>query len=393
MKLLICILLLSKLSIAIEANCNAIVRDDNKRLRIESVEIKDLVSNNSFSGKYVKVTRSISNDPIKFGSKDSLRACTVYYHMSKAHEYFVNNLGLRHLKRPRAIISRIEMDRGYEESAHFMHENNGLFYNNALTIPPSGPGRITDEPWYYEIWFAPKKKVKIENGLYKASKLITSGPFLLNMLMGIGQSQATAIGVDLARGSGFGYSYYLKSLALSIGVTAAVPHVLKWGSKPFKQSIFLDSAMIPEVIYHEYSHYALSGLLSIDRHSPVVEGVANFYAAVIGQTDEILKKAKKYAKGLVTIDSNRNKKFSYKMEDQSQAQLDFTFKFLYALKVEFGEPLAQKLVLCSSKKMGKSDELSLKNGLLVSLQQCLDDFQTSRKDKFKFQKLIQEFGF
>ena len=389
MRLLICIYLLSSSLLAMDAVCTAIVRDEKKRLIKKEVQIKDLVSNSSFAGRYIKVVKSTSDDPVAFDSSESLRACTAYYHMTIARDYFLARFDLKRLKKPRAIVTRIEMDRGFEESAHFMHENNGLFYNNAVTVPPSGPGRLTDKPWYYEIWFAPKKKVKIESSIYKASKLITSGPFLVNMLMGVGQSQATTIGIDLVRGTGFGASYYLKSLGLSLGVTTLVPHIIKWGSRPLKQKIFLDSGMIPEVIYYEYSHFALSEHLSIDRHSPVVEGVANYFAAMIGNTDEILKKSKKYAKGLITIDAKRNKKYEYHMEDKSYAQLDFSFKFLYALKTEFGKEKSEELVFEAARKMGQTQKLELKAGLLPALRASLQ----TRSEVYRFLDLTHQFGF
>lgn len=389
MRLLICIYLLSSSLFAMDAVCTALVRDEKKNLVKKEVTIKDLVSNSSFAGRYIKIVKGTSDDPISFDSSYSLRACTAYYHMSVARNYFLKRFDLKRLKKPRAIVTRIEMDRGFEESAHFMHENNGLFYNNAVTIPPSGPGRITDRPWYYEIWFAPKKKVKIESSTYKAAKLITSGPFLVNMLMGVGQSQATTIGIDLVRGTGFGASYYLKSLGLSLGVTTLVPHIIKWGARPLKQKIFLDSGMIPEVIYHEYSHFALSEHLSIDRHSPVVEGVANYFAAMIGNTDEILKKSKKYAKGLVTINSKRNKKYEYHMEDKSYAQLDFSFKFLYALKTEFGKEKSEELVYEAAKFMGQSQNLELKAGLLPALRESFQE----RSELYRFLTLTDQFGF
>jgi hypothetical protein len=216
---------------------------------------------------------------------------------------------------------------------------------------------------------------------------------MTSLLLGVGQSQATTIGVDLVRGTSFGASFYAQSLALSIGVTAVVPHALKWASKPFKNTLYLDSAMIPEVIYHEYAHYALSEHLSIDKHAPVVEGVANFYAAMIGKTDSILNRTKGYSKGLVEIDAKKGKMYAYSMEDSKYAQLDFSFKFLYGLKTQFGEEEASKLVYEAVKLLGQREGKELKRDLIPSLKEALLKQDNSISTLFRFNTVLQEFGF
>ncbi len=393
MKLLIFIYLLSSSLFALESECNALVRGHKKKLVIKKVQIKDLVSTTHFHGEYLKIIKKNSEGPVAFDSTDALRACTVYYHSTIAKDFFISNFALKRFERARTINLRIEMDLGFEESVHMMHENNGLFYNNAVTIPPSGQSRIVDRPWFYEIWFAPKKPVKVDNSTYRAAEIITSGPFMSSLLLGVGQSQATTIGIDLVRGTGFGAGFYAQSLAMSIGVTAVVPHVLKWATKPFKNTLYLDAAMIPEVIYHEYSHYALSEHLSIDKHAPVVEGVANFYAAMIGKTDSILHRTRGYSKGLVEIDAKKGKMYAYSMEDSKYAQLDFSFKFLYALKTQYGEEKASTLVYEAVKILSEREGKELKRDLIPSLKKALIKIDNSTFAQFQFNTLLQSFGF
>lgn len=393
MKLLIFIYLLSSSILAFETSCKALVRGKNRKLVSKTVKIKDLTSKTHFQGKFIKVLKRDSNEAISFNSPEAFRACTVYYHSTIAKDYFKNNFKLKKFRRPRAINMRIEMDLGFEESVHMMHENNGLFYNNAVTIPPSGHSRIVDKPWHYEIWYAPKKPVKVDNTIYRSSELITSGVFMSQLLLGVGQSQATTIGIDIVRGSAFEAGFYAQSLALSIGVTAVVPNILKWISKPFKQTLYLDSSMIPEVIYHEYSHYALSDHLSIDRHAPVVEGVANYFAAMIGKTDTILGSTKGYSKGLVEIDAKDSKNYAYSMEDKKYAQLDFSFKFLYGIKDTFGEKVATNLILEAIKEMGATPGRSLKRDLLPALKYALYKNHNTLSNHYLFNILLQRFGF
>ncbi len=393
MKLLIFIYLLSSSLFAFESDCKALVRNHKRKLIVKTVKIKDLVSKTHFHGRYFKVLKRNSEDAIAFNSPDSFRACTVYYHSTLAKDYFKNNFELKRLQRPRAIKLRIEMNLGFEESVHMMHENNGLFYNNAVTIPPSTNSRIIDKPWFYEIWFAPKKPVKIDSSIYRASELVTSGPFMSSLLLGVGQSQATTIGIDLIRGTEFGAGFYTKTLALSIGVTAIVPSLLKWLSKPFKQTLYLDSAMIPEVIYHEYSHYALSEFLSIDKHAPVVEGVANYFAAIIGKTDSILDSTRGHSKGLVEISAKDTKNYKYSMEDKKYAQLDFSFKFLYAIKKTFGQEVGTSIIFNAIKLLSNRTGRELKSDLIPALKEAITKNHNSITNHFKFNSLLQEFGF
>jgi hypothetical protein len=393
MKLVIFIYLLSNSLFAFESTCKALVRGKKNKLVVKTVQIKDLVSKTHFHGEYLKVLKRNSEEVIAFDSPDAFRACTVYYHSTIAKDYFKTNFDLKRFERARTLKLRIEMDLGFEESVHMMHENNGLFYNNAVTIPPSGNSRITDKPWHYEIWFAPKKPVKIDNSIYRSSQIVTSGPFMSQLLLGVGQSQATTIGIDLVRGSGFGASFYAKTLAMSVGITAVVPNILKWVSKPFKQNLFLDSGLIPEVIYHEYSHYALSEHLKIDTHAPVVEGVANFFAATIGKTDSILKSTKGYSKGLVEISAKDSKNYAYSMEDKKYAQLDFSFKFLYAFKETYGKEVGTQLIFAAIKEMGLTTGRDLKDDLIPALKKSIFKNQNSLSNHYLFNILLQRFGF
>ncbi len=393
MRLLTFIFLLSSSVFALEKDCTALVRGKNRKLSLQNVTLKDLVSKTHFQGRYLKIVERNSEKAVSFGSSLSVRACTVYYHSTIAKDYFKKSFELKRLKRPRAITIRIEMDLGFEESVHMMHENNGLFYNNAVTIPPSNSSRIIDKSWFYEIWYAPKKKVRIDSSTYKAADLVSRGPFMASLLLGVGKSQATTIGIDLVRGSTFGTSFYFKTLGLSVGVTALVPNILKWISKPFKSTLYLDSGMIPEVIYHEYTHYALSEVLSIDTHAPVVEGIANYYAAMIGDSDAILDKTRGYSKGLVEINAKNTKNYAYSMEDKKYAQLDFSFKFLYGLKKTFGEEKASQLLFDAIKIMQKREGKELKKDLIPSLKKALTQKDSNLKTQILFNELLQKFGF
>lgn len=381
-------------ALAIDHKCTAMLRDGKGRLVSQQVAISDLKSNESFDGKYIKVVQGAGEEAVAFDSPLSLRACTVYFHMSKARNFFLEKFQINKLKRPRALVARIEMDQGYNDSTHFISTNLGHFYNNALTIPPSGLQKLPEiKAWSYEIWFAPKKKIKVKSSLHKAAQVASSGPVISGMITGVVESQLTVIAQQLAQGAKIGLleaEYYTKSLLFSVGVMALVPQVVKWGSALIKKSIYLDTAMIPEVIYHEFSHYALSEIVSIDSSRPVVEAIANFYAAMIGDTDAILKKTGEFSKGLLPISAKGDKMYDYYMEDQIYAQLDFGFKFLYGLKREFGKEFAEQLVFKSIQNLEETD-MELKSDLVPALFASLKEQHPSYI--YRFHQLAQSFGF
>ncbi len=394
--LLICIFFSTFKVLAKDHQCVAQVRSASHKLVSSLVTINDLKDGDSFSGKFFKIVEGINKEPIKFDSPLSMRACHVYYHLSKARDYFVN-LGLDHLDRASAITIRLEITRGFSDVGHFLHEKHGEFHNNALTIPESDKKKHESiESWGKEIWFAPMKKVKVQSNMNKAADIASSNSMLKNMFLGVIEGQMITIGQQIAAGAKLTLlegEYYLKSILMSVGVMALIPNVIKLTTSAFKKTIFLDSAMIPEVIYHEYSHYALSPFVDISKHSPVTEGIANFYAALISNTDTILAKSNKYMKGLVKISSKQNKMYDFYMEDSAYSQLDFTFKFLYALKENLGEDKATQLVLFASKKL-KGRELSIKGGLLDSLFDAVLEFNKSEQAiiQAKLHRVIQSFG-
>jgi hypothetical protein len=380
-------------SFALSHKCEVLVRNKSKKLIQKKVELTHLRSVDSFSGKYFKIVKGKEEKALSFNSKLSFRACHVYYHLSKAREYFSSHFDLPHLNKPRALVIRVEMELGYNDSSHFLHENLGKFYNNALTIPPSGVSRLDIvKPWYYEIWFAPKKKVKIKSAFARASEVASSWPVLNQMIFGIFQQQATQFGSYVLQGNtvtALEGEYYFKSLLFSIGVTALVPNIMKWSSKLFKKTIFLDSLMIPEVIYHEFTHFALSPHISIDKHSALGEGIANFYAALIGKTDSILGRSRKYAKGLIKIEAKKTKKYEYYMEDSKYAQLDFTFKFLYGIKSEMGQIKSEQLVFKAASSL--EDKFSIKENFLPALFNSIESTEPSQK--YQLIKVMDQFGF
>ena len=61
------------------------------------------------------------------------------------------------------------------------------------------------------------------------------------------------------------------------------------------KSYLLDTSFIPEIVYHEFAHIALSDKLTLSHSSPVNEGMADFFAASIANSSTLADKVKDYA--------------------------------------------------------------------------------------------------
>jgi hypothetical protein len=374
--------------------CEAMVRDKRKRLVKRTVELpmedRGLYENESF-----KIVEGQSDQALSLGSSLSLRACTAFYHLTKARSYFVNELGLEHLNDLKQIIIRLQIKNGYHDASHFVHTNHGEFFNNALTIPPSDDRKLSNvKSWDYEIWFAPKKKKKIKSQFARATEQAGQQAFILGTMTGMAQSQ---VNLAIQQWASTGQlsiedlGYHAKSLLFSVGVVAGVPLVLKGLGKIAKKTIYLDAGLIPEVIYHEFTHVALAKFLSLEKHSAVVEGTANYFAANIGKTNSILGKTKKFAKGLDPLKGDKlAKKYDYFMEDQMYAQYGFTFKFLYALKKKFGEKTVNRIILEAIKYLD-SPAPTIKKDLIPALFKSIKVLDMNDL-YYPIQSVVQEFG-
>ncbi len=364
-------LLFSGSVIAQEVTCEAMVRDSKHNLVREKVALEDLTSANAFSGRYFKIVSAKDDAPVKFNQGDlSFRACTTYYHLTKARKYFVENFNDRHVRALRELTIRIEMPYSFIDSSHFMSEDFKS-YNNSLTIPPSGRNKLAEiKPWNYEIWFAPKKKMKRKSAMQQAAKLLQSQDAQLNLrvgvLSGVGSNIATQIAQGLTLTSLEG-QMYVESLFVSLAAVTITPWLLEKASAIFKPSFYLDTALIPEVIYHEFGHIAFAKHLRPTHHSPIIEGYANYFAADIGNTDTILKKTRGLSKGLDKLNPNKTIMYDTWMEERQYAQYGFTFGLLWDIRKALGAEDSRKLLYKAHEKLNASS--NVRTDLLTVLEE------------------------
>lgn len=363
-----------------DITCTAVVRSESHKLIQEEVTLPNMTSTEDFTGRYFKIVEAKNDKPILLNDKNlGLRACTVYYHLSKAREYFMEKFQDRHVRNLRQLTIRVEMPYSFIDSSHFMDEKFKS-YNNSLTIPPSGRNKVDSvAAWDYEIWFAPMKKVKKKNAIEQASKLLNSSAaqesLRVGVLSGVGSIMATQLAQGMTLTSMEG-QMYVQSLVVSMLAVTITPWVIEKTSSLVKQTLYLDTAFIPEVIYHEYVHVALARYLKPSHHSSIIEGMANFFAADIGNTHAILKKTKGYSKGLDKIDAKKKIMFDSWMEDQSYAQYGFTFGLLYDVQKALGAEDGRDVIYRAHQKLTASSTVRV--DLLRAIEQsALEKFPAS----------------
>lgn len=321
----------------------AVVRKSNGKSQVQSVTLTHLISNQSFDGLYFKVVKGKSDEAISFLDNDPqtlLKASTVYFHLMKARDYFINKLNSEYVKKLDKVVVRIDIINMFHEYAHFAHENKDPQYNNALTIPEGEEYAEYDiKSWGKEIWFRPSKtihrrdidmkngdasmKVLLEN-FRKQSHMQTLSRFLVGLI----NKNLFPQGVDVNSV----FRTFGSSLMIELGYQTMDELTYLLGRKYFH----LDSALVPEIIYHEYSHVALSDHLVLSHSTAVIEGMADIFAGFIGNSSKLALKIKKY-NTFSGKNAKRKQAYMTQFETTDYANSDFVFGVLWSLQDVLGD--------------------------------------------------------
>lgn len=332
--------------LSFEIDKKVVDRTDKFKAKVMTRKLVDLESKDSFDGKFFKIVFKKSEEAIKFNEHDSdvqLKAATVYYHLNKARKYFVEQLKSEHVVSLPKLTIRINITNKFSELGHFAHDNLEPQFNNALSIP-SGvgyPERGIDA-WNNEIWFRPSKRIHVSEFSSSSSgedvkmkyilrkfrnktHMVSFQKFLSNLILGnvfyADEAPVSAV-MRLA-----GTSVIVEGIYQTTGIAAEL----------FKQRWYrLDSALVPEIIYHEYAHVALSDHLAITHSSPVNEGMADYFAGKIANSKQLATKIRDY--NLFSGKKVKKKQmYRFEFERQDYANADFVFGLLYETEKVVGE--------------------------------------------------------
>jgi hypothetical protein len=394
MKFLLLTLLLPVFAQAESVRTRIVLRDADFDANIRTVELTGLLNADKVESEHFKVVKGKGTEAVSFNDEDRnlvLRAATTYYHLTKARNYFVETLKSEYAATLPQVVVRIEHTNQFNEQGHFAHDNLDPQFNNALTIPAGvGLPHRGVAPWNMEIWFRPEKKVhidelKIKGGAGMGEWAGVLSAFRDQMHMStfqrfISQLILTQTG-NLPTNDVIGWENLVRVAGTSL-LMEAVYRYADPLSKAFSRKWFwLDSALVPEIIYHEYAHVALSDHLELSHSSAVIEGMADFFAGQIANSPNLATRIKDH-NVFNGKKAKRKQQYSLQFETTEYANSDFVFGMLWDLKAIVGDAPAPSFVYSLREKIDTNS--TIRNQLIEGiLDTCEERCEAPFVDKLK----------
>jgi hypothetical protein len=388
-----------------------LVRGKRFKPILTKVELPYLVSKTSYDGEYFKIVNGKSDEAILFSEADAdikLRAANTYYHLNLIRDFWANTMKSEHVKSLPKIIVRLNITNVFSDLGHYMADHIDAQYNNALSIPAgetmdgedSNGEPIKKEYWGNEIWFRPVKKIRTED-LPNSGLDATGNPLTkyISMLSDPIRSSSTSRLIQLTLQKIFApeqlrtpYQTSVLRQAGTIAVTALLLEASKHSDKLFLEKYYyLDTAMIPEIIYHEFSHIALSDHLALSLSTPMLEGMADYFAVSFNDNPNIASKIKKYSLSMPKNGKNKNT-YSPIYETNMFANSDFVLSVLWKVRLEFPE-IADQLIF-NARTMLKTGFSDIRHDLIGALlESCNTTCLSPRADRMKLRDIFESKGF
>jgi hypothetical protein len=356
-------------------------RTDKNRPVLRNVTLVDLTSPDSFDGEHFKIVRGKSNDAIGFDAPEELvfKAATVYHHLTIARNYFVHHVKSDYVSTIPKMTIRLELTNQFSELGHFAHDNLEPQFNNALTIP-AGVGLASRgvRPWGMEIWFRPKKKVHLNdiqvNDFAAREFKGLMNQFRQQMHMQTIQRYLSQI-VVAAVNSGsnmnpFSMDSVIRTVGSSVMLEAGFLTVDPITRLSTRKWYWLDTALVPEIIYHEYAHAALSDHLVLSHSTAIIEGMADFFAGQIAKSPKLAMKIKQH-NTFNGKNAKRKQQYMLQFEMGDYANTDFVFGLLWQLKSIVGEEKGEAFMFELRRKITTNS--SIRGQLIEGILQTCDE--------------------
>ena len=340
-----------------------------------------------------KIVEKKGSTPIDLRTADpdlALRATNVLYHLTIAKNYFLNALHLDSLRSQPQLTIRLEITNSFSNLGHFKNDHLPPEYNNALSIAGgTAIGGSGIAPWGNEIWFRPKKEIPIQEIL----KHLPEDP-MNPTIRGI-RSIFYPMEGDLAiRNTLYALFYstapldsWLSEMTREAGTIVLVEGALQLSKivnrAVIPHSYFIDTSMIPEVIYHEYSHQAMADYINVDAWTPVVEGFADYFAAVISGSPDL---AAKIARFNTARHKEGQKTRIFELKNEIQPTSDFVLSLMWGLRKVFGNDFTNGLMLDTRKEIN-APTADIRNGLTSALAHSCD--RLSKDPEYDRERLLQ----
>ncbi len=404
-KIISLLALFTSYAFAAGTSFTVIVREEftNNAIKVNR-EMMNLEDSHSFDGRYFKIVLGKSKDAVAFDEKDPetlLRAANTYYHLNIARDYWVNIMHSERAANMPKMIVRINITNQFDDLGHFAHDNRSPEFNNALSIPagvtPDWVPSDRQDRWDNEIWYRPMKKIL-------ASELGPTGPNPITAgLMAMERPLVNYLKLQLTHRLIeqfiFRQSFTRplpEQIARYIGTYAMfklMVHESYRADRLFMEEYYyLDTAMVPEVSFHEYSHVVLSDSLEMTHSTPVVEGMADYFAAIMSGKRKVYDRVGGYSNS-APKDTQEKRKYSHWDEANRAATGDFTLSVLWDVREALGPKYGDE-VIYEARKFLKTGSSNLSSGLLKAiLRACEIKCEMPGRDKYKLYEVFSWKGF
>jgi hypothetical protein len=320
-------------------------RGKGDRFQFNSRKLKKLYCNNTFEGEHFRIVHSTSDEAISFDHENKelvAKAANVYHHLTVARDFWVDEIKSEFVAGLSQIVVRLDITNAFSSTRQFLNAEQEKNYNNALTIPEGRTPRFATEQrqWYKEIWFSPAKKIESRKEVKSEGKNPIHESLVLVKDPVVERSKNALIymGLGMLAAPSINNSYMLNlalknlgAIAFLYGAVETTKHMDKWFIEKY---YFIDTAMIPDIIYHEYAHIALSDTMKTVHSVPVIEGMADYFATRIADRRKMYSKIKSFSANQSKDRKNRGHYHPF-LEGEWNATSDFTLSLLWLGREEF----------------------------------------------------------
>jgi hypothetical protein len=418
-KLAIAGIFISATAIASNTYCpksfDVLERDAKDNYTFQKKELEKLFCNNSFEGEHFKIVYATEDDAISFDHENEAikkKAANVYYHLTVAREFWMKEIKSQFVAKLPQLVIRIDITNAFSNTRHFKNAEQEKNYNNAWSIPEGETPRFVKDgkSWGKEIWFSPAKKienrkeVKSEgnNPVHESLVLVKDPIVEQNKGALIYTGLALIAAPSIADGAVVNLALKrLAAIAVIYGLVEVTKHMDKWFMNKY---YYIDTAMIPDIIYHEYAHIAMSDTMKTVHSVPVIEGMADYFATRISNRRKMYEEIKSFSNNRYKDAENKSLYHPF-LEGSWNATSDFTLSLLWQGRTEF-QKLNDKRVSKGQEVIANYDELifqahnhlSEESDIANDLNQallnaCKEKCKSTRTGLNTFHRLFEKKGF
>jgi hypothetical protein len=348
--------LLSLSAMASEQYCpksfDVLERTRGNKYEFISRELPKLFCNNRFEGEHFKVVKGTDDEAIAFDHENPelvKKAANVYHHLTVARDFWIEEIKSDYVQSLKQITVRLDITNAFSSARHFKNAEQEKNYNNAWSIPEGQTPRIAGQQkkWFKEIWFSPMKKIESRkeiksegNNPIHESLVLIKDPFMSLNQNAIIFSTLNWVKTPSLNGSMVvdGALKRLGAMAVLLGLIETTKHMDKWFINKY---YYIETAMVPEIIYHEYAHIAMSDTMKTVHSVPVIEGMADYFATRIANRKKMYDGLKGYANNRAKDPKSRALYHPY-LEGAWNATSDFTLSLLWEGKQAFDKANAER---------------------------------------------------